>query len=87
MELHEETIREPVAALLARFDGRGIEPLAFRWRRREYRVRRLNARWIDRSLSPAVHGFTVTVDTGDLYELSYQEGNPVWTLERVFLGS
>ena len=77
--------RAPVGNLLARFDGGGIEPLSFRWRRREYRVTALNARWIDRTLSPPLHGFTVTVESGDLFELSYQEGEALWRLERIFL--
>ncbi len=85
MELHEESIDEPVGALLARFDGRGIEPVSFQWRRRNYQVKQLNARWIDRTLSPALHGFTVTVGSGDIFELSYQEGEALWRLERIFL--
>ena len=85
VELHEEPVHEPVGSLVARFDGRGISPLSFHWRRRDYRVRQLNARWIDRSLNPALHGFTVTVDSGDVFELSYQEGEALWRLERIFL--
>jgi len=84
MEIHEETVHEPVGALIARFDGRGMEPLSFQWRRRGYRVRELNARWIDRTIAPPLHGFTVTVESGDIVELSYQE-SAGWLLERIFL--
>ncbi|MGA1202269.1 MAG: DUF6504 family protein [Planctomycetota bacterium] len=85
VEMHEERIHEPIGSLIARFEGAGIAPLSFRWRRREYTVRALNARWTDRSIQPSVHGFTVTVDSGDVFELSYQEGEGLWRLERIFL--
>ena len=54
-------------------------------RRRLYRVERVNTNWVDRQLTPCTHGFTVTVESGDIFELAYQEGNPVWRLERVFV--
>ncbi len=85
MEIHEEIIDEPIVRLVARFDGRGIHPLSFCWRRHDYRVEQLNARWIDRTLQPALHGFTVTVESGDIFELSYQEGDSLWRVVRVFL--
>ncbi|MFQ5655336.1 MAG: hypothetical protein ACE5GW_11480 [Planctomycetota bacterium] len=81
----EEPIHEPVGGLIARFDRGRIEPLSFHWRRRDYRVARVNASWVDRSISPPTHGFTVTEEGGDVFELAYQEGNPVWRLERIFL--
>lgn len=83
--IREEGIHEPVGNLIARFDGGRIDPLAFRWRQRDYRVERVNARWVDRSRVPHTHGFTVTIESGDIVELAYQEGNPVWRLERIFL--
>ncbi|MEE8141565.1 MAG: hypothetical protein V3T77_00550 [Planctomycetota bacterium] len=83
--LHEEEIHEPIDEVLARFARGRIDPLSFQWRRRRYRVTGVNARWLDRSSQPATHGFTVTVESGDVFELAYQQGNPVWRLERIFL--
>jgi hypothetical protein len=45
----------------------------------------MHASWIDRSVHPPVHGFTVTLETDDLMELAYQAGDLVWRLERLFL--
>jgi hypothetical protein len=45
----------------------------------------MHASWIDRSIQPPVHGFTVTLETDDLLELAYQEGDLVWRVERLFL--
>ena len=81
----EEEVHEPVGSLLARFESGQINPLSFSWRRRLYRIDRINARWTDRNVEPPTYGFTVTVDSGDIFELAYQEGNPVWRLERIFL--
>jgi len=81
----EEEIHEPIGDVLARFRKGMIEPISFRWRRRGHRVVELHGTWVDRSVTPPLHGFTVTTEDGDLMELSYQEGNPVWRLERVFL--
>ncbi len=82
---HEEEIDEPIGEVVARFSRGRIDPLSFRWRTREHRVHRVNAYWVDRNTQPTVHSFTVTVDTGDIYELAYREGDPIWRLERVFV--
>ena len=83
--LHEEEIHEAISDIVVRFHRGRIDPISFRWQRRTHEVVRVNARWTDRNLSPCTHGFTVTVKSGDVFELAYQEGNPVWRLERVFL--
>ncbi len=83
--LHEEEIHEPIGEVVVRFASGRIDPLSFCWRRRRYRVTRVNARWLDRSAHPSTHGFTVTVESEDIFELAYQEGNPVWRLERILL--
>ncbi len=50
---------------------------------RQIRVVRVNSSWVDRSLRPHRHGFSLTMETGEIFQVSYEEGNPVWRLEYV----
>lgn len=84
-EMREEEIHEAIGDLLARFTNGRIEPISFCWQKRNYRVSELHGNWVDRTVIPPLHGFTVTTEEGELMELSYQEGNPIWRLERIFL--
>jgi hypothetical protein len=43
----------------------------------------VNSRWVDRSLRPHRHGFSLTMETGEIFQVSYEEGNPVWKLEYI----
>ena len=81
--MHEESIDEPLEKVFVIFGEGKIQPVALLWSQRRYRVTRLNSSWIDRSVRPSRHSFSVTVDSGDIFQLSYQEGNPVWRLEYV----
>jgi hypothetical protein len=47
------------------------------------KVTRVNSSWIDRSLRPSRHGFSLTMETGEIFQVSYEEGNPVWRLEYI----
>jgi len=78
-----EEVREKLARLLVRYEGGRIEPVEFRWGRREFRVRCVNARWVDRSIRPIGYFFSVTTDSDELFTLSHREGEPVWYLENV----
>ena len=79
----ETRIDEPLAWVEARFERGAISPRAFRWGRRELRVASVNARWVDRAARPPRHGFSVTVETGEVIELEWREGDPVWTVTMV----
>ena len=81
--MYEEILDEVIADIYVSFTPQGIRPLSFVRGSRRYVVRRLNAQWRDRSLSPPRHGFSVTVDTGEVFQLMYTEGEPFWRLESV----
>jgi hypothetical protein len=79
-----EHIDEAVA-VRADFRGGVITPLAFRRHGREQRVVRVNARWTDRAGRHPHFFFSVTVDSGDVYQLQLQGVDMVWRLDTVTL--
>ncbi|MDE0958777.1 MAG: hypothetical protein OSB12_09085 [Planctomycetota bacterium] len=85
MEVREEEIHEALDEVVAAFRGGAIEIRSLVWRGRSFAIQQMHASWIDRSIQPPVHGFTVTLETDDLLELAYQEGDLVWRVERLFL--
>ena len=73
------------AAVRADFHGGVVTPVAFRLGAREHRVARVNARWIDRSgRHPSFH-FSVTAESGDVYQLQLQGADLVWRVDSVAL--
>ena len=81
----QERVDDPLAWIVARFEKGAIHPQRFRWAGRELKVESVHARWIDRSAKPACHFFSVSVPSGEILELRYQEGDPVWRVTRVDL--
>ena len=81
--MREESINEPLSKVYAVFEDGKIRPVAFLWSQRRYRVERVNSDWIDRSLRPCRRGFSVTVESGEIFQVSYEEGNPVWRLDYI----
>lgn len=79
-------IDEPLAWVEARFEKGAISPTAFRWGRREFRVAAVHARWVDRAARPVRRGFSVGVVSGEIFELAYREGDPVWRIVAVLTG-
>jgi hypothetical protein len=80
--MRRETIDRAVA-VRADFQGGVVTPLAFRHAGREQRVARVNARWVDRAgRHPRFH-FSVTVESGDVYELHLSAADLLWWLEAV----
>jgi len=79
-----ETIDEAIP-VRADFKGGAVTPLAFRRGGREHRIVRVNARWIDRSPRHPYFFFSVTVESGDIYQLQLQSGDLVWRLDSVTL--
>jgi len=83
-ELHIERIDEAVA-VRADFQGSVVSPIAFRRQRREHRVSRVNARWVERSGKHPSFFFSITDESGDVYQLQLQTADMVWWLDTVTL--
>ncbi|MBI4564950.1 MAG: hypothetical protein HY716_09695 [Planctomycetes bacterium] len=81
--MSEVRIDEPLAWVVARFEKGAISPQAFRWKQREFAVSAVHARWVDRSTRPMRYGFSVSTRTGEVMELEYREGDPVWFVTAV----
>jgi hypothetical protein len=82
--MRNEAIDEAVA-VRADFQGGVVTPVAFTRKGREHRVVRVNARWIDRVPRHPHFYFSVTVDSGDVYQLQLQGADLVWWLDTVTL--
>lgn len=82
--MRQETIDEAVT-VRADFRGGVVTPLAFKRAAREHRVARVNARWTDRAGRHPQFYFSVTTDSGDVYQLRLQSGDLVWWLDSVTL--
>jgi hypothetical protein len=79
-ELIEEAVR-----VRADFQGGTVTPVAFSRRGHEHRVVRVNARWVDRVPRHPHFYFSITTDSGDVYQLQLQSGDLVWWLDSVAL--
>ena len=80
-----ERVDEPLAWVEARFEKGAISPLRFKWKHREFAVSSTNARWVDRDTRPIRWCFSVSVSSGEVYELCHREGDPVWYLTAVMM--
>jgi len=80
--MRNESLDEAVA-VRADFRGGVVTPVAFVRKGREHRVARGNARWIDRVPRHPHFYFSVTDESGDVYQLQLQGGDLVWWLDSV----
>ncbi len=79
--MREELIDEPLSKVYVVFEQGKIRPVALLWSKKRYQVVRINSDWVDRTLRPRRYGFSLTVDSGEIFQVSYEEGNPVWRLD------
>jgi len=82
--MRQESIDEAVP-VRADFRGGVVTPLAFRRGGSEHRVARVNARWIDRAGRHPQFFFSVSVESGDVYQLRLSSADLVWWLDFVTL--
>jgi len=82
--MRSEAINEAIA-VRADFRGGTVVPVAFQRRGREYRVRRVNAHWVDRAGKHPRFYFSVTDESGDVYQLQLQASDLLWWLDSVTL--
>ena len=67
------------------FQAGTITPLLFKRGTQQHRVVTVNARWEDREGTQKLHFFSVTVSSGDVYQLRLESGDMLWTLESVMM--
>jgi hypothetical protein len=79
-----ESIDEAVA-VRADFKGGVVTPVAFRRGARDQRIVRVNARWTDRGGRHPRFYFSVTAESGDVYQLHLNGADLVWRLDSVTL--
>jgi hypothetical protein len=78
-----QELLDQAVAVRADFQGGVVSPVAFRRGTREHRVARVNTRWVDRAgRHPRFH-FSVTDESGDVYQLQLSGADLVWWLESV----
>jgi hypothetical protein len=82
--MRHEPINEPVA-VRADFRGGVVTPVAFRRGAREHRLAHVNARWVDRAGKHPRFYFSVTDESGDVYQLQLQGADLLWWLDSVSL--
>jgi hypothetical protein len=67
----------------ADFQGGLITPLVFRRGSEVRKVRNVNTRWQDARGRHRLCYFSVTADSGDVYQLCFDTGDLTWRLEYV----
>jgi hypothetical protein len=79
-----EQLDEPVK-VRADFQGGVVSPVLFRRGGQRVAVRAVNTRWQDSRGRHRVCFFSVTGDTGDVYQLCFHTGDLTWRLEYVMV--
>jgi hypothetical protein len=71
----------------ADFQGGAIRPVLFRRGPVLYRVSEVHARWEDREGREKILYFSVSVPSGDVYQLSFHAGDLLWYADSVMMES
>jgi hypothetical protein len=71
----------------ADFGGGLIKPLIFVRRGQIHRVKQVNCRWMDREGTAKIYYFSVTSDSGDVYQIHLNAGDMTWHLYQVMIES
>ncbi len=79
-----ERLDEPVK-VRADFTGGVIHPLLFRRGAVSHRVLTVNARWEDREGQQKIYYFSVSVVSGDVYQLRFHAGDLLWFADSVMM--
>ncbi len=69
----------------ADFKGGSVRPIVFTRKGQIHRVTEVNARWVDREGEAKIHYFSVTSDSGDVYQIHFNTGDMTWTLDMVMV--
>ncbi len=84
MMMHIEQINEPVK-VRADFQGGRIRPLRFKRQGREHVVKTVNACWETREGRRTLHYFSVTIESGDVCQLYFNNEELVWWLDSIMM--
>ncbi|MGD8628522.1 MAG: hypothetical protein PVH52_05535 [bacterium] len=71
----------------ADFGGGSIKPLVFVRRSQIHRVKKINCRWLDREGTAKIYYFSITSDSGDVYQMHLNSGDMTWHLDQVMIES
>ena len=66
--------------------GGKIRPILLRRGSRVYQVKEVNGTWEDREGLYRIHYFSLTVDSGDVFQVTFRPGETSWRLTCVALG-
>lgn len=80
--MHWERLDEPIK-VRADFRAGEVTPLLFRRGQRALRIVSVNSRWMDREGKRCVHYFSVSADSGDVYQLRFDTGDLTWRAEAI----
>ncbi len=80
--MHWERLDEPIK-VRADFSGGEIQPLRFRRGQLALKVVAINSRWMDREGKRCLHHFSITADSGDVYQLCFDAGDLTWRAEAI----
>jgi hypothetical protein len=84
--MNVEKTDEPVKVRADFGAGGEITPLLLRRGERVYRVSRVNGRWEDREGLYRIHCFSLSVDSGDIFQVAFRPGEACWRLTCVAVG-
>ncbi len=65
------------------FRGAGAEPVAFRWGRYFYRIRKVNLHYPTRLGQEVVHRFSVSTDDDNVFEISFNPHQLSWKINQI----
>ena len=71
----------------ADFGGGIIKPLVFMCRGQIHRVEKVNSRWVDTEGTAKIYYFSVSSDSGDVYQIHLNAGDMTWHLDLVMVES
>jgi len=69
----------------ADFQGGKIVPVVFKRQNKRYRVVQVNAAWEDREGTQKLYFFSVTADSGDVYQLRLNGKDMIWYVDLVMM--
>ena len=80
--MHWETLNEAIK-VRADFAAGEVTPLLFRRGGRAIRIVAINSRWAERCGRQQRHYFSVTAESGDIYQLRFDSDRVTWKVEAV----